>query len=148
MLGCILVCRLAEALKDRETDYSYVFVLYTDEEKGRKIRSSLNDAPFSQAAESDPAHVIEIDYVGDKALELGGRWIYGTSAGPTGKAGIKIASILVGSPNLHTAGDRIENVDLEKVHLALQTVQWMIEGLEAGRGLRAPDTVSFWRKDQ
>lgn len=146
MLGCILISDIAEVFRDESTNYTYLFLTYTNEELGRKIGSAIYNSGLS----GKPVYVIEIDYVGDKNAELGGRWI---GSGPMGgrfqKTGIKITTFpMPEPPTMHTERDNISNVDFENSFLAYKTVISMIEGIEDSNELVPPDTVNFWRKDR
>jgi len=146
MLGCILISNIAEALRDESTNFTYVFITYGDEETGRKIGSSTS--AYRSGPGGRPTYVIEIDYVGDKSADLGGRWL-----SPTGgrfvKTGIKINTYPMPKPGIiHTEKDNISNVDFDRAHLAYKTVISLIEGIEKGDGLNPPNTVNFWRRDK
>jgi len=146
MLACILVAKTARTIRDEETHHGYLFLAYGDEETGRKIGSAIQ--PHRRESGRKPVHVIEIDYVGDKTGELGGRWL-----SPTGGAfietGIKITTHpMPDPPTIHTERDNIDSVDFVRVQLAYKTVISLIEGIEQGIGLRPPDTVNFWRREQ
>ena len=103
---------------------------------------------YHSGPDGRPTYVIEIDYVGDKSADLGGRWM-----SPTGgrfvETGIKITTYPMPKPWIaHTEKDNISNVDFDKAYLAYKTVISLIEGIEKGDGLNPPDTVNFWRKDK
>jgi hypothetical protein len=146
MLGCILISNVAEALRDESTNFTYIFLTYGDEETGRKIGAATSS--YRAGSGQRPTYVIEIDYVGDKNAELGGRWL-----SPTGgrffKTGIKITTYPMPEPlTFHTERDNLGNVDFNKAYLAYKTVISLIEEIETGDGLNPPDTVNFWRKDK
>ncbi len=144
ILGCILISNIAEAYKNESTNFTYLFLTYTNEELGRKIGS----ATYGSGLSGRPVYVIEIDYIGDKNSELGGRWLSPTG-GRFQKTGIKITTYPTPHPpNIHTERDNITNVDFDKAYLAYKTVISLIERIEKGDGLITPDTVNFWRKEQ
>jgi len=145
MLGCILVAKAAKAVRNHETNYEYLFLAYGDEEAGRKIGSAVSSC--RRESRRRPVHVIEIDYVGDRAGELGGRWLSPTAGGFL-KTGIKITTYpMPDPPTIHTERDNLDSVDFARVHLAYKTVISLIDGIEQGTGLRPPDTVNFWRRE-
>jgi len=144
MLGCVLISNIAEAYKSELTNFTYLFLTYSNEELGRRIGS----ATYSSGLSGRPVYVIEIDYVGDKNADLGGRWL-SLSGGRFQKTGIKISTYPNPDPQtIHTERDNISNVDFEKAYLAYKTVISMIEGIEDSNELIPPDTVNFWRKDK
>lgn len=146
MLGCILISTIAEAINDEPTNYTYLFFAYGNEEIGRKIGSATSG--YRPGRDQRPTYVIEIDYVGDKSAELGGRWL-SPIGGRFLKTGIKITTYpMPDPPTIHTERDNISNVDFDRAYLAYKTVISLIEGIEKGDGLIPPDTVNFWRKDQ
>ncbi len=145
MLGCILAAKTAKAIRGEETNYGYLFLVYGDEEAGRKIGSAIHT--YGRESGRRPGHVIEIDYVGDKTGELGGRWLNPIGGGFL-KTGIKITTYpMPDPPTIHTERDNIDSVDFVRVHLAYKTVISLVEGIERGEGLVPPNTVNFWRKD-
>lgn len=146
MLGCILISNVAEALRDESTNFTYIFLTYGDEEIGRKIGYATS--AYRSGPGGRPTYVIEIDYVGDKNADLGGRWL-----SPTGgrfvKTGIKINTYPMPKAGIiHTEKDNISNVDFDKAYLAYKTVISLIEGIEKGDGLIPPNTVNFLRRDK
>jgi len=146
MVGCILVSKIAKALKEEPTNYTYVFLVYGNEETGRKIGSAICGPGSGRRGR--PTYVIEIDYVGDKDGELGGRWL-SPSAGRFLRTGIKINTYPMPEPRkIHTERDDVSNVDFGRAYLAYKTVISLIEGIESGEGLKPPGTINFWRKDQ
>jgi hypothetical protein len=146
MLGCILISNIAEAMKNEPTQYTYLFLTYGNEETGRKIGSATSG--YKSGHDHRPTHVIEIDYVGDKNAELGGRWM-SPFGGRFTKTGIKIMTYpMPDPPVIHTERDNIDNVDFDKAYLAYKTAISLIEGIEEGKGLIPPNTVNFLRKDQ
>lgn len=146
MLGCILVSDVAEALKDKPTNYAYAFLAYGDEEIGRKIGTATSG--YRSGHGHRPTYIIEIDYVGDKDAELGGRWI-SPREGRFLRTGIKITTWPMPDPwKIHTERDNVSNADFGRAYLAYKTVISLIEGIEGGAGLKPPETVNFWRKDE
>jgi hypothetical protein len=146
MLGCVLVSNMARALKEEPTNYAYVFLAYGDEEAGRKIGSAIR-GPASDRRRR-PTYVIELDYVGDRDAELGGRWM-SPMAGRFLRTGIKITTYPMPDPwKIHTEQDNISNVDFGRAYLAYKTAISLIEGIERGEELQPPPTVNFWRKDE
>ena len=146
MLGCVLVSKVAKALKEESTNYTYAFLAYGNEEIGRKIGTATSG--YRSGHGQRPTYVIEIDYVGDKDAELGGRWI-GPRAGRFLRTGIKIVTYPMPEPRkIHTERDNVSSVDFGRAYLAYKTVISLIEGIEGGDGLKPPDTVNFWRKDK
>lgn len=144
MLGCVLISNIAEAYKNELTKFTYLFLTYTNEELGRRIGS----ATYRSGLSGRPVYVIEIDYVGDKNADLGGRWLSPTG-GRFQKTGIKITTYPHPDPlTIHTERDNISNVDFGKAYLAYKTVICLIEGVEVGNKLIPPDTVNFWRKNK
>jgi hypothetical protein len=144
MLGCILISDIAEAFRNESTNFTYLFLTYTNEEPGRKIGS----ATYNSGLNGRPVYVIEIDYVGDKNADLGGRWLE-PIGGRFQKTGIKITTYpMPDPPSIHTERDNITNVDFDKAYLSYKTVISMIEGIEDSNELIPPDTVNFWRKDK
>jgi len=146
MLGCILISNIAEALKDEPTNYTYLFLAYGNEEIGRKIGSATSG--YRPGPDQRPTYIVEIDYVGDKSADLGGRWL-SPIGGRFLKIGIKITTYpMPDPPTTHTERDNISNVDFDKAYLAYKTVISLIEGIEKADGLKPPNTVNFWRKDK
>ncbi|MCL5281493.1 MAG: M28 family peptidase [Planctomycetes bacterium] len=146
LLGCVLVSKVAKALKEESTNYTYAFLAYGDEEIGRKIGTATSG--YRSGHGQRPTYVVEIDYVGDKDAELGGRWI-SPRAGRFLRTGIKIVTYPMPDPwKIHTERDNVSNVDFGRAYLAYKTVISLIEGIEGGAGLKPPDTVNFWRKDK
>ncbi|MCX5644106.1 MAG: M28 family peptidase [Phycisphaerae bacterium] len=145
MLGCILVSNIAKALRDEPTNYTYLFLAYGNEETGRRIGSAIRG--YESGRRERPTYIIEIDYVGDKDAELGGRWMSPID-GRFLQTGIKINTIPMPDPRkIHTEKDNLSNVHFGRAYLAYKTVISLIEGIERGEGLKPPDTVNFWRKE-
>jgi len=146
MLGCIVVSNTAEVFRDKPTEFTYLFLCYTDEEVGRKIGTATSGYQPGQAAR--PRYVIEVDYIGDKQGGLGGRYL-SPLGGRYLKTGIKITTYPVPEPpTIHTERDNINNVDFNKAYLAYRTVISLIEKIEKADQLQPPDTVHFWKKDK
>lgn len=146
MLGCVVISNIAEVFRDEPTDFTYLFLCYTDEEVGKKIGTATSG--YRSGQKGRPTYVIEVDYIGDKRSDLGGRYL-SPIGGRYLKAGIKITTYpMPEPPTIHTERDNITNVDFDKAYLAYQTVIALIEGIEKGEGLRPPDTVHFWRKNK
>jgi hypothetical protein len=146
LLGCVLISKVAKALKDESTNYAYAFFAFGNEEIGRKLGTATSG--YRSGRGQGPAYVIEIDYVGDKDGELGGRWM-SPIAGRFLWTGIKITTYpMPDPPKIHTERDNLDNVDFERAYLAYKTALSLIEGIERGKGLKPPDTVNFWRKDK
>ncbi len=145
MLGCVLVADVAQAFRDHAAEYTYVFVFYGREEQGRTI-PPRNPEPNSHP-EARPEFIIEVDYVGDKRGGLGGRYLAPVLR--YRQSGIKLTSNPSPNnpPTIHTERDTLESVDFPQAYLAYKTMLWLVEGIEAGRGLQPPPTVNFWRKD-
>lgn len=146
MLGCVLVSNIAEVFRDEPTNFTYLFLCYTDEELGRKIGSATSG--YRPGPMGRPTYVIEVDYIGDKRSDLGGRYL-SPIGGRFLKTGIKITTYpMPEPPTIHTERDNIKNVDFKKVYLAYKTVISLIEGIEKVNELMPPDTVHFLRKDK
>lgn len=146
MLGCILISNIAEIFRDKSTNFTYIFLTYGGEETGRKIGSATSG--YRSGSGGRPTYVIEIDYVGDKNADLGGKWL-GPIGGRFINTGIRINTYPMPKPGIiHTEKDNISNVDFNKAYLAFKTVIALIEGIEKGDGLIPPNTVNFWRKDK
>ena len=145
MLGCILISDIAKVYKDENTNYTYLFITYTDEENGRKIGAATSD--YRTGKDGRPLYVIEIDYIGDKNGGLGGRWL-SPVGGRFQKTGIKITTYPMPEiQTIHTERDNVRNIDFYKAYLAYKTVISLIERIEDGNDLSPPDTVNFWQKD-
>ena len=144
MLGCILVANIAKVFKDHPTNYTYVFLYYGDEEAGAKIGAATSY--YKAGMGNGPDYVIEIDYVGDKNHDLAGRYM-SPPEGRFKKIGIKLATHVWPSESvIHTAQDKIENVDFDRAYLAYKTVISMVEEFEKTGELKPPDTVDFSKK--
>jgi hypothetical protein len=139
------VSNVAEAFRDESTNFTYLFLCYGYEEVGGKIGTATSG--YRSGQKGRPTYVIEIDYVGDKRSDLGGRYL-SPIGGRYSKTGIKITTYPAPEPpTIHTERDNINNVDFDKAYLAYKTVISLIEGIERGDGLKLPDTVHCWRKN-
>ena len=56
MLGCILVSNVAKALKEEPTNYTYLFLVYGNEEAGRKIGSAIRGYATGSTGAADVYH--------------------------------------------------------------------------------------------
>ncbi len=146
LLDCVLISKLAKAFKDEPTNYTYVFLAFDKEETGRRIGAATSG--YRSSRRQRPSYMIQIDYVGDKDGELGGKWLSPVARGFL-RTGIEITTYPMPEPRkIHTEGDNVSNVDFGRAYLAYKTVISLIEGIEGGAGLKPPDTVNFLRKDK
>jgi len=142
MIGCILVSKVAQTIRSRDVKYTYVFVLFDDEETGRIL--PYRTGAYSPSTDGRPAFMLEVDYVGDKRSGLIAKHL--SPAYRYLQAGMKLTSYpMPDPPTIHTIRDNLESVDFSRVYLAYQVVMWWVENLEAGEGLSPPPNVS-WRK--
>lgn len=141
MLGCILVSEAAKLLAGRETQYTYVFLCYGDEETGRRMPSSL-DVPEAEGL-GRPAFILEVDYVGDKRAGLVAYYLLHGVYGYR-QAGMKLTAWPQPHPGtIHSERDNIESVGFKEAHLAYKSMVWMLEGIERGDGLKPPPVAFF-----
>jgi len=140
MLGCVVVAAAARSFQDRDTDFTYAFIFYGDEETGRKFptRVAMNDdaAPLEK-----PEYSLEVDYIGDRRSNMLVRYVYPSEAAYK-RYGLKITAFPHPVPStIHTDLDNIDGVDFEQVHQCVQSVIWMLEGLEQGLELEPSPTL-------
>lgn len=146
MLGCIVVSKIAKVFRDEPTNFTYLFLCYTNEELGKKIGTATSG--YRPGEKGRPTYVIEVDYIADKGGGLGGRYL-SPIGGRYLKSGIKITTYPAPTPpTIHTERDNTNNVDFTKAYLAYKTLISLIERIEKGEGLQPPDTVHFWKKNQ
>ncbi len=145
MLGCILVSKVAKVFAHVDTEFTYLFLCFGREEEGRKIGAPIS---FYRAEHGRPTFIIKVDYVGDKRAP----GLIGAYLSPMDgylQTGIKISTYpWPDPPTMHTERDNIKNVDFDVAYLGYESMIWMIEQIEDGKGLTPPPTVSFWKKDK
>lgn len=143
MIGCVLTARTMHALRERSTRYSYLVVLYADEEGGRTIGQAAH--PKGAPSDTAPAFIISVDYVGDIRSELLGRWLTPDERSGEPGQGIMLTSYPQPSPpTTHSDRDNLASVDFAQAYLAYETILFLVEGIERGDGLRPPPTARFW----
>jgi len=144
MLGCIVVAAAARSVQDRDTDLTYAFVFYGDEETGRKFPTRVADDGDAAQPEK-PVYSLEVDYIGDRRSNMLVRYVFSSNETAHKRYSLKITAFPHPTPStIHTDLDNIDSVDFAQAHQCVRSVVWMMEGLEQGLELE-PAPVLFLR---